>query len=54
MTSVEEPAHNGGRIRDAVRTKAEILDVATKEFARAGLAGPGWTRSPPSPAPPSG
>ncbi|MFF3377551.1 TetR family transcriptional regulator [Streptomyces sp. NPDC002680] len=39
MTSVEEPAHNGGRIRDAARTKAEILDVATKEFARAGLAG---------------
>lgn len=39
MTSVEEPAHTGGRIRDAVRTRAEILDVATKEFARAGLAG---------------
>ncbi|WP_105971225.1 TetR/AcrR family transcriptional regulator [Streptomyces geranii] len=39
MTSVEEPAHNGGRIRDAARTRAEILDVATKEFARAGLAG---------------
>ncbi|MGW3647467.1 TetR/AcrR family transcriptional regulator [Streptomyces sp. NPDC000878] len=39
MTSVEEPARNGGRIRDAARTKAEILDVATKEFARAGLAG---------------
>ncbi|NEA66939.1 TetR/AcrR family transcriptional regulator [Streptomyces sp. SID12488] len=39
MTSVEEPARTGGRIRDAVRTRAEILDVATKEFARAGLAG---------------
>ncbi|WP_330286585.1 TetR/AcrR family transcriptional regulator [Streptomyces sp. NBC_00576] len=39
MTSVEEPAHTHGRIRDAVRTRAEILDVATKEFARAGLAG---------------
>ncbi|WP_405774327.1 TetR family transcriptional regulator [Streptomyces sp. NBC_01538] len=39
MTSVEEPAHTGGRIRDAARTRAEILDVATKEFARAGLAG---------------
>ncbi|ELP71162.1 TetR family transcriptional regulator [Streptomyces turgidiscabies] len=39
MTSVEEPVHTGGRIRDAARTRAEILDVATKEFARAGLAG---------------
>ncbi|MDX2548301.1 TetR family transcriptional regulator [Streptomyces sp. WI04-05B] len=39
MTSVEEPVHAGGRIRDAARTRAEILDVATKEFARAGLAG---------------
>ena len=39
MTSVEEPARTGGRIRDAARTRAEILDVATKEFARAGLAG---------------
>ncbi|MET7699364.1 MULTISPECIES: TetR family transcriptional regulator [unclassified Streptomyces] len=39
MTSVEEPARPGGRIRDAVRTKAEILDVATKEFARAGYTG---------------
>ncbi|MDX3746225.1 TetR family transcriptional regulator [Streptomyces sp. AK08-02] len=39
MTSAEEPVHAGGRIRDAARTRAEILDVATKEFARAGLAG---------------
>lgn len=39
MTSVEEPARPNGRIRDAVRTQAEILDVATQEFARAGFAG---------------
>ncbi|MFI7407997.1 TetR/AcrR family transcriptional regulator [Streptomyces sp. NPDC049627] len=39
MTSVEEPARNGGRIRDAARTQAEILDVATQEFARAGYDG---------------
>ncbi|MEU9139217.1 TetR family transcriptional regulator [Streptomyces sp. NPDC048404] len=39
MTSVEEPARPGGRIRDAARTKAEILDVATQEFSRAGFAG---------------
>ena len=35
MTSVEEPARPNGRIRDAARTRAEILDVATDEFARA-------------------
>lgn len=39
MTSLDEPARSGGRIRDAVRTKAEILDVATQEFARAGYDG---------------
>ncbi|GGZ02345.1 TetR/AcrR family transcriptional regulator [Streptomyces poonensis] len=39
MTTVEEPARSGGRQRDAARTRAEILDVATKEFARAGYAG---------------
>ncbi|WP_329544456.1 TetR family transcriptional regulator [Streptomyces sp. NBC_01356] len=39
MTSVEEPARPIGRTRDAARTKAEILDVATVEFARAGYAG---------------
>jgi AcrR family transcriptional regulator len=39
MTSVEEPARPNGRIRDAARTKAEILDVATQEFSRAGFAG---------------
>ncbi|GAX48895.1 TetR/AcrR family transcriptional regulator [Streptomyces olivochromogenes] len=39
MTSVEEPARPAGRIRDAARTKAEILDVATQEFSRAGFAG---------------
>ena len=39
MTSVEEPVRPGGRTRDAVRTKAEILDVATQEFARAGYDG---------------
>lgn len=39
MTSVEEPVRPGGRIRDAARTKAEILDVATHEFARVGFAG---------------
>ncbi|MBL1103276.1 TetR family transcriptional regulator [Streptomyces sp. 5-8] len=39
MTSVEEPARPGERVRDAARTKAEILDVATQEFARAGYDG---------------
>ncbi|MEU3862286.1 TetR/AcrR family transcriptional regulator [Streptomyces sp. NPDC028722] len=39
MTSVEEPAGPGGRPRDPARTRAEILDVATREFARAGYDG---------------
>jgi AcrR family transcriptional regulator len=39
MTSVEEPVRPSGRTRDAARTKAEILDVATHEFARVGFAG---------------
>ncbi|MEU6665068.1 TetR/AcrR family transcriptional regulator [Streptomyces sp. NPDC046727] len=39
MSSVEEPVPPGGRVRDAARTKAEILDVATQEFARAGYDG---------------
>ncbi|MPY47538.1 TetR/AcrR family transcriptional regulator [Streptomyces acidicola] len=39
MTTVDEPARSGGRLRDAARTRAEILDVATAEFARAGYAG---------------
>ncbi|MFH8337285.1 TetR/AcrR family transcriptional regulator [Streptomyces sp. AM6-12] len=39
MTSVEEPVRPGGRVRDAARTRAEILDVATREFARAGYEG---------------
>ncbi|MBQ0825726.1 TetR/AcrR family transcriptional regulator [Streptomyces tagetis] len=39
MTSVDEPARSGARTRDAARTRAEILDVATREFARAGYDG---------------
>lgn len=39
MTSVEEPPRSAGRVRDAARTRAEILDVATQEFARAGYDG---------------
>ncbi|GHF44264.1 TetR/AcrR family transcriptional regulator [Streptomyces griseosporeus] len=39
MTSVDEPSRPGGRDRDAARTRAEILDVATQEFARAGYDG---------------
>ncbi|MEU2063307.1 TetR/AcrR family transcriptional regulator [Streptomyces sp. NPDC013455] len=39
MTSAEEPARPGARARDAARTRAEILDVATQEFARAGYDG---------------
>ncbi|UXY31104.1 TetR/AcrR family transcriptional regulator [Streptomyces sp. HUAS TT20] len=39
MTSVHEPARQRGRVRDAARTRAEILDVATQEFARAGYDG---------------
>lgn len=39
MASVDEPARHSGRVRDAARTRAEILDVATQEFARAGYDG---------------
>ncbi|MFF5026453.1 TetR/AcrR family transcriptional regulator [Streptomyces collinus] len=39
MTGAEEPARPEGRARDAARTRAEILDVATREFARAGYDG---------------
>ncbi|MEV7368153.1 TetR/AcrR family transcriptional regulator [Streptomyces sp. NPDC003328] len=39
MSSVDEPAPPRARVRDAARTKAEILDVATREFARAGYDG---------------
>jgi len=39
MATVEEPTRPAGRIRDAARTRAEILDVATQEFARAGYTG---------------
>ncbi|MFE0800187.1 TetR/AcrR family transcriptional regulator [Streptomyces sp. NPDC058812] len=39
MTSVDEPARAATRTRDAARTRAEILDVATREFARAGYDG---------------
>lgn len=39
MTSVDEPARPAGRMRDAARTKAEILDVASQEFARVGYDG---------------
>ncbi|MFJ7772016.1 TetR family transcriptional regulator [Streptomyces sp. NPDC097107] len=39
MNSVDEPARAATRTRDAARTRAEILDVATREFARAGYDG---------------
>ncbi|MGV9990270.1 TetR/AcrR family transcriptional regulator [Streptomyces sp. NPDC003374] len=39
MTSVDEPARHGGRGHDSARTRADILDVATQEFARAGYDG---------------
>ncbi|MFB7287412.1 TetR/AcrR family transcriptional regulator [Actinacidiphila glaucinigra] len=39
MATAEQPARAGGRTRDAARTRNEILDVATEEFARAGYAG---------------
>ncbi|MFF9622562.1 TetR/AcrR family transcriptional regulator [Streptomyces griseosporeus] len=39
MSSVDEPSRPGGHVRDAARTRAEILDVATQEFARAGYDG---------------
>jgi AcrR family transcriptional regulator len=39
MTTAEDPAQPAGRVRDAARTRAEIMDAATQEFARAGYAG---------------
>ncbi|WP_225839996.1 TetR/AcrR family transcriptional regulator [Streptomyces sp. NK08204] len=39
MTSVDEPVRHVVRVRDGARTKDEILDVATQEFARAGYDG---------------
>ncbi|MEV7105589.1 TetR/AcrR family transcriptional regulator [Streptomyces atroolivaceus] len=39
MTSTEGPTQPAVRTRDAARTKAEILTVATREFARLGYAG---------------
>ncbi|MEV8566901.1 TetR/AcrR family transcriptional regulator [Streptomyces sp. NPDC051322] len=39
MTTTEEPARRSGRTRDAARTRAEILAVATGEFARLGYDG---------------
>ncbi|MGW1005574.1 TetR/AcrR family transcriptional regulator [Streptomyces sp. NPDC002520] len=39
MASVDEPAPPGGRARAAARTRAEILDAATQEFARTGYDG---------------
>ncbi|MFF8726493.1 TetR family transcriptional regulator [Streptomyces sp. NPDC015171] len=39
MSSAEEPVRPGGRMRDAARSRAEILDAATQEFARAGYDG---------------
>ncbi|GGX91414.1 TetR/AcrR family transcriptional regulator [Streptomyces anandii] len=39
MTSADEPARPEGRTHDAARTRAEILDVATQEFARTGYDG---------------
>ncbi|MFF4752031.1 TetR/AcrR family transcriptional regulator [Streptomyces sp. NPDC002514] len=39
MASGGVPAGRSGRGRDADRTRAEILDAATQEFARAGYAG---------------
>lgn len=39
MSAVPPPARSAGRQRDAARTRAEILDVATREFARLGYTG---------------
>ncbi|MFF7333433.1 TetR/AcrR family transcriptional regulator [Streptomyces sp. NPDC090306] len=39
MTSAEEPDRSSERLRDASRTRTEILDVATREFARVGYDG---------------
>lgn len=39
MTAVPPPTRPSGRRRDAVRTRNDILDVATEEFARLGYTG---------------
>ncbi|MDX6328899.1 MAG: hypothetical protein QOI83_1282 [Streptomycetaceae bacterium] len=39
MTAVPPPPRTPARVRDAARTQAEILDVATEEFARIGYTG---------------
>ncbi|MER8029375.1 TetR/AcrR family transcriptional regulator [Streptomyces bauhiniae] len=39
MTSVDEPVHPDRRLPDAARTRSDILDAATREFARAGYDG---------------
>jgi AcrR family transcriptional regulator len=39
MSAVPPPTRPAGRMRDAARTQAEILDVATQEFARQGYDG---------------
>ena len=44
----------GLMIKDSERTRAEIIEVATKEFALRGPAAAGSTRSPSAPARPSG
>ena len=40
--------------RDAERTRAELLVVATEVFAESGIRAPASTRSPSAPGPPSG
>ena len=49
----DQPPKNS-RLRDAVRTQAEILDVATREFAERGYAGARVDEIADAPAPPSG
>ncbi|MFG2830455.1 TetR/AcrR family transcriptional regulator [Streptomyces sp. NPDC048434] len=39
MSAVRPPSRPAGRQRDAARTRTEILDVATEEFARLGYTG---------------
>ncbi|MFD5059661.1 TetR family transcriptional regulator [Streptomyces sp. NPDC058394] len=39
MAAANEPTGSAERTRDATRTRAEILEVATTEFARVGYAG---------------
>lgn len=39
MTAAHPPTRPAGRQRDAARTRAEILEVATEEFARLGYTG---------------